>query len=116
MLSQFIPLIGTGFTVIQLLPFILAEDLAAACALNRPGMDGGEHTLPANAVFNPVILDGDPQYPFADSPIKLKGTLLRKTGESVKTTLVPIGCTVLRRTTFPSGSVVDLTSNGTTDP
>ena len=57
--------------------------------------------MPADAVFEAVREGGDPMLPFAKTPIKLKGTLFDATGKPVDATLVPLGCTLLRRTTFP---------------
>ncbi len=68
---------------------------------NRIGWD---YFMPSDDVFKPVVEGGDPQHPFADTPIKLKGTMLDSEGNPVSATLVPIGCTVLRRTTFPETS------------
>jgi len=62
---------------------------------------GWMYTLPEKTLFSVIRKQGDPLHPFADSPIRLKGTLQSETGEAVETTLVPIGCTILRRTTFP---------------
>lgn len=65
---------------------------------------GWDYRLPKNAKFKLVNVGGDPLHPFADSPIKLKGTMLDEEGKVVETSLIPIGCTVLRRTTFPEVS------------
>jgi len=45
--------------------------------------------------------DADPLRPWQKSPLKLKGSLLDPEGKKVPVSLVPVGCTVLRRTTFP---------------
>jgi hypothetical protein len=62
---------------------------------------GWDYRMSADAEFKPVAEGGDPLHPFVDTPIKLKGQLLDSKGKYVDVTLVPIGCTVLRRTTFP---------------
>lgn len=62
---------------------------------------GWDYKLPASAKFIPVFKGGDVLHPFADSPLYLKGQLLDASGSSVNVELVPIGSTILRRTTFP---------------
>ena len=62
---------------------------------------GWDYLMPLNPAFKSVQAGGDPLHPFANTPIKLKGTLLDSNGKSIDATLIPIGCTVLRRTTFP---------------
>ncbi|MCK5529196.1 MAG: glycoside hydrolase family 127 protein, partial [Kiritimatiellae bacterium] len=43
----------------------------------------------------------DTNRPWAQSPISLAGSLLRCDGEPCTVSLLPLGCTVLRQTTFP---------------
>ena len=47
------------------------------------------------------LSDGDMKTPWAKPVIGLKGTLRTIKGDPLEVTLVPLGCTVLRRTTFP---------------
>ena len=49
--------------------------------------------------------DADVLHPWTESPIKLRGSLLDKSGAPVPVALVPVGCTVLRRVTFPVSRV-----------
>jgi hypothetical protein len=69
---------------------------------------GWDYRMPADPQFKPVVEGGDLLHPFADTPVTLKGQLLDPEGRLVDATLVPIGCTLLRRTTFPEGSKEDL--------
>ena len=62
---------------------------------------GWDYKLCTKAKFSPVFKGGDVLHPFADSPVTLKGKLLDESGKPVNVKLVPIGSTVLRRTTFP---------------
>jgi len=45
--------------------------------------------------------DGDPQLPWAHPTVGLKGTLLNAQKRPVSVVLKPLGCALLRRTTFP---------------
>lgn len=63
---------------------------------------GWDYKLSSNAEFLPVFKKGDVLHPFANSPLELKGKLVNSEGKSVNVNLVPIGATVLRRTTFPT--------------
>ncbi len=45
--------------------------------------------------------DADRLHPWNKPPIRLEGSLLSKTGERIPVSLVPMGCTILRRVTFP---------------
>lgn len=69
---------------------------------------GWEYRMPTDPQFKPVFDGGELLHPFADTPVTLKGQLLDPEGRLVDATLVPIGCTLLRRTTFPEGSKEDL--------
>lgn len=68
-------------------------------------LTGWDYLMPEELGFAPVREGGDKLHPFAEPPIKLRGSMLTASGEPVETTLLPIGCTVLRRTTFPVGAV-----------
>ncbi|MCF7818182.1 MAG: sulfatase-like hydrolase/transferase [Kiritimatiellales bacterium] len=54
----------------------------------------------------------DPDQPWAESPLVLKGEFNRMRGK-IKVNLVPMGCTVLRRVTFPVGYVQSEKKKGT---
>lgn len=62
---------------------------------------GWDYKLPKETEFTLVRKGGDMLHPYADSPVSLKGTMLNELGEKVEAILVPIGSTLLRRTTFP---------------
>lgn len=62
---------------------------------------GWDFQLSDNSQFTLVKSGGDPLRPFSSPPLKLEGKLKTPSGETVEATLVPIGTTVLRRTTFP---------------
>ncbi|HKL22211.1 MAG TPA: beta-L-arabinofuranosidase domain-containing protein [Tichowtungia sp.] len=62
---------------------------------------GWEYRMADSTHFKYVRDGGDRLRPFADSPISLQGTMVNENGDAVEVELVPIGCTVLRRTTFP---------------
>jgi uncharacterized protein len=49
-----------------------------------------------------VVTDkaADPRYPWDRSPIQLQGEMIGANGKSEKVTLLPMGCTILRRTCF----------------
>ena len=66
---------------------------------------GWNYLMPEKPEFELVREHGDPLHPFAEPPLKLKGSMLTASDERVEITLLPIGCTVLRRTTFPVGAV-----------
>lgn len=61
---------------------------------------GWDFKLPSSAKFKMVMKGGDFLHPYANSPISLKGTLINSSGKEVEVSLVPIGATILRRTTF----------------
>jgi uncharacterized protein len=44
----------------------------------------------------------DPQYPWDRSPLSLHGELIGAGGKAENVTLLPMGCTILRRTFFPT--------------
>jgi hypothetical protein len=46
--------------------------------------------------------NGDPQYPWDRSPLSLRGELTGASGKAESATLLPMGCTILRRTFFPT--------------
>ena len=70
---------------------------------------GWDYSIDPATVFTPDRdKDADSLRPWVRSPIRLQGSLHSKTGESVPVSLVPMGCTVLRRVTFP---VLKLTSS-----
>jgi DUF1680 family protein len=49
-----------------------------------------------------VVADttADPLHPWDKSPLQLRGRMIRAEGKTEKVTLVPMGCTILRRTCF----------------
>ncbi len=53
------------------------------------------------AAFKRVDLDGDRLDPWARPPVGLKGLLKKMDGTPFEASLVPLGSTILRRTTFP---------------
>jgi uncharacterized protein len=65
---------------------------------------GWNYKISSKAKFSPVFKGGDVLHPFANSPVYLKGKMLNGSGKKVDVKLVPIGATILRRTTFPLGS------------
>jgi hypothetical protein len=62
---------------------------------------GWDYRIDPQARFERVALAGDPQHPWVRPPLGLKGTLLDAQGQPVAVTLLPMGATLLRRTTFP---------------
>ncbi len=63
---------------------------------------GWDYILPAVPKFEMVSLkNGDELRPWANPPIALRGDLLTQDGKSVRVSLVPEGCAVLRRVAFP---------------
>ncbi len=63
--------------------------------------NGWDYCFMEEEAFTPLSADGDMLHPWADPPLKLKGQMSTAQGKPVTVELVPIGCTVLRRTTFP---------------
>jgi len=59
-----------------------------------------------------MVKTADPDQPWANPPVALQGTFNRMRGKS-KADLVPMGCTVLRRVTFPVGYVHSTKKKGT---
>ncbi len=59
--------------------------------------------LPVNSQFTVAKSGGDPSAP-SPPPLKLEGKLKTPTGETIEVTLVPIGTTILLRTTFKQAS------------
>ncbi len=47
---------------------------------------------------------GDADTPYAQPPVGLRGRMLDKDGNKVEVTLTPLGCSVLRRTSFPDSA------------
>jgi hypothetical protein len=63
---------------------------------------GWSYRLDEAAEFTLVQLDGgNEQTPWANPPIGLRGKLLDDAGNPVQVTLKPLGCSLLRRTSFP---------------
>jgi len=70
-------------------------------SLSAESDKGWDFLLDPTAVFHLVNLPGDPLNPWAKPVIGLKGTLLNRHNKKEHVTLVPLGSTLLRRTTFP---------------
>jgi len=63
---------------------------------------GWDYAIDPNAVFTlKRDMKTDRLHPWMESPLQLHGPLLTRAGERVTVSLVPEGCTVLRRVTFP---------------
>ncbi|AKJ64488.1 hypothetical protein L21SP4_01240 [Kiritimatiella glycovorans] len=59
------------------------------------------HGKGARQDFEPVALEGDPLNPWEEPTCGLRGRMVNGAGEEIPLTLVPMGSTILRRTTFP---------------
>lgn len=78
-------------------------------ALSPESETGWDYTIDPGAEFSLVRLDGgDSAYPWVNPGIALEGTFLTLNGEKVTARLVPLGTTLLRRTTFPIEPVSDI--------
>ena len=62
---------------------------------------GWDYLIDPAAQFKLKKLPGDPSSPWKDPLVELKGTLLNSQNEKIQVALVPLGSTLLRRTTFP---------------
>jgi hypothetical protein len=67
---------------------------------------------PAFGFKRTMVKTKHPNQPWAESPLVLQGEFNRMRGKS-KVKLVPMGCTVLRRVTFPVGYVHSTKTKGT---
>lgn len=65
-------------------------------------MTGWDYSLPSTPEFVLETVEGDPLRPYEKPTRALKGSLLDPAGNPVEVTLLPIGATVMRRTTFPA--------------
>ena len=77
------------------------------CEIKSTDRSGWDYTMSVDAVFEVVREEGDPLHPFANTPINLKGTMFDSAGKPVDTNLVPLGCTLLRRPTFPQSAEIE---------
>lgn len=75
------------------------------------GLDGFSKE-PAYGFKREMVKTADPNQPWAGSPLVLQGQFNRMRGKT-KVELVPMGCTVLRRVTFPVGYVSSTKKKGT---
>jgi len=75
------------------------------------GLDGMSKE-PAYGFKREMVKTANPDQPWAESPLVLKGEFNRMRGKT-KVDLVPMGCTVLRRVTFPVGYVQSTKKKGT---
>jgi DUF1680 family protein len=62
---------------------------------------GWDFLLDPASKFSPVFLNGNSLEPWGKPMLVLKGSLLTRGGETAEVTLMPLGSTTLRRTTFP---------------
>ena len=70
--------------------------------LVRPeSIEGNDWRIDPDARFEKVSLPSKQSDPWASPTVGLKGKFLNANGKTVEATLVPLGSTLLRRTTFP---------------
>jgi len=74
--------------------------------------EGWEFMAAPDSTFGLRPLEGDPLHPWVEPPLALEGGLADRDGRDRPVRLVPFGCSVLRRTTFPFSKYVPATPNG----